>query len=314
MTNDGLPPAHLPSPNFVENLNNHVETFRTDLVENLNNLRADLMADLRAIVSEYAARARQEDERRRRQLLDEQAARARQEATAACDQPGCASQDDDDAYDEYVEYDDEKYDDEDEYDDEKDDDEDEYDDTTNTVIGVADGGLTRALSARVPEHGPVDLLAFDGCNMGAYEVVYALRGVAEVASVSQSWVGWEGLQYTPALETLRENPDISTADFADALAYDAVTREIPFVDEAYKNGNSMLYDASAELRVRSVIFHGMPWDSFARVAYGFNEIRGYGDVNGDDLFDTSENALGDELSNETEPAGFRYYIGFGTGW
>jgi hypothetical protein len=95
---------------------------------------------------------------------------------------------------------------------------------------------------------------------------------------------------------------------------DAVTREIPFVDEAYKNGNSMLYDASAELRVRSVIFHGMPWDSFARVAYGFNEIRGYGDVNGDDLFDTSENALGDELSNETEPAGFRYYIGFGTGW
>ena len=99
-----------------------------------------------------------------------------------------------------------------------------YDDTTGTVIGVADGGLTRALSARVPEHGPVDLLAFDGCNMGAYEVVYALRGVVEVASVSQSWVGWEGLQYTPALETLRETPDISTADFADALAYDAVTR------------------------------------------------------------------------------------------
>lgn len=93
-----------------------------------------------------------------------------------------------------------------------------------------------------------------------------------------------------------------------------VTREIPFLDEAYKNGNSMLYDASAEIRVRSIMWNTMPWDSFFRVAYGFNEIRGYGDVNGDDIFDTSENALGDELSNETEKPGFRFYVGLGTGW
>jgi hypothetical protein len=93
-----------------------------------------------------------------------------------------------------------------------------------------------------------------------------------------------------------------------------VTREIPFVDEAYKNGNRMLYDVSAELRVQSTMFHGAQWNSFLRLAYGFQEIRGYGDVNGDDIYDTSESALGDELSNETEKPGLRAYIGLGTGW
>jgi hypothetical protein len=93
-----------------------------------------------------------------------------------------------------------------------------------------------------------------------------------------------------------------------------IRREIPFVDKAYKNGNHMLYDVAAELRVQSVLFHGASWDSFLRLAYGFNEVRGYGDVNGDDIYDTSESALGDELSNETEAAGFRLYVGLGTGW
>ena len=33
-----------------------------------------------------------------------------------------------------------------------------------------------------------------------------------------------------------------------------------------------------------------------------------------DNFDTNDNNLGDELSNEVEPAGFRLYVGIGTGW
>lgn len=104
--------------------------------------------------------------------------------------------------------------------------------------------------------------------------------------------------------------------FGERVAYDPqdIRREIPFVDEAYKNGNHMLYDLSAEVRVQSVMFHGAGWDSFVRVAYGFNEIRGYGDVDGNSIFDTSDNAIGDELSNETEKPGPRVYIGLGTGW
>lgn len=93
-----------------------------------------------------------------------------------------------------------------------------------------------------------------------------------------------------------------------------IHREIPFVDDAYKNGNYLLYDAGAELRVSGGIFNGAFWNSFVRVAYGFNEIRGYSDVNGDDIQDTTENAIGDELSNETEKPGPRVYIGLGTGW
>ncbi len=95
---------------------------------------------------------------------------------------------------------------------------------------------------------------------------------------------------------------------------DAIIREIPFLDEAYKNGNPMVYDAGAEIRVSGAMFNSAYWNSFLRLAYGFQEVRGYGDVDGDDIYDTSESAIGDELSNETHPAGFRVYIGLGTGW
>ncbi len=96
---------------------------------------------------------------------------------------------------------------------------------------------------------------------------------------------------------------------------DDIEREIPFVDSSYKTGeNYMLYDAGAEIRVAGAMFNSAYWNSFVRLAYGFNEIRGIGDVDGDDIYDTSENAIGDELSNETHPAGFRVYIGLGTGW
>ena len=76
----------------------------------------------------------------------------------------------------------------------------------------------------------------------------------------------------------------------------------------------MLYDVSAEIRVTSLLYHSCDWNSFVRLAYGFNSVRGIGDVNGDSIFDTNDNNLGDELSNEREPAGFRLYVGLGTGW
>ncbi len=104
--------------------------------------------------------------------------------------------------------------------------------------------------------------------------------------------------------------------YGERIAYDSsdIKREIPFVDSAYKNGNYLLYDAMAEIRLSATMMHTSSWDSFVRFAYGFNEVRGYGDVNGDDIYDTSDNALGDELSNETEEPGLRVYIGLGTGW
>ncbi len=93
----------------------------------------------------------------------------------------------------------------------------------------------------------------------------------------------------------------------------SVHREIPFVDKAYKNGNYMLYDAGAELRVSADLFT-IPWNCFVRAAWGFNEIHGIGDVNGDGIQDTTNTGIGNGLSNETEKPGPRFYLGLGTGW
>ena len=117
-----------------------------------------------------------------------------------------------------------------------------------------------------------------------------------------------------------EVPDDPTltyrSQFDDRIAYNEsdVSREVPFKDVAHKNGNALLYDLSAEIRVPAVLFHGASWNSFLRFAYGFNEVRGIGDVNGDGITDTNDSAIGDELSNETEQPGLRVYIGLGTGW
>ena len=89
--------------------------------------------------------------------------------------------------------------------------------------------------------------------------------------------------------------DSYRSQYDDRIAYDPgdIKREVPFRDVAYKNGNRMLYDAFAELRVAGVFREGSSWNSFVRFAYGFNDIRGYGDVDGDGIFDTSETGVGD---------------------
>jgi hypothetical protein len=96
------------------------------------------------------------------------------------------------------------------------------------------------------------------------------------------------------------------------------------VDYSYKNSsirpngtidpNYLLTDAGAEVRVAGSLFTTAFWNSFVRVAYGFNEIRGLYDVDGDGVIDGNESTLGDSLSNETEASGVRVYVGLGTGW
>lgn len=104
-------------------------------------------------------------------------------------------------------------------------------------------------------------------------------------------------------------------NYGQRVAYDpsTVRREIPFIDSAYKNGNWMLFDTMAEVRVSSSLMT-MAWDSFFRVAYGFNEITGITDPNGDDISETTQTGFGNSLSAETEKPGPRFYLGIGTGW
>ncbi len=81
---------------------------------------------------------------------------------------------------------------------------------------------------------------------------------------------------------------------------------------AYKNGNRILTDVGAELRLRAYIYNYTPWFSFFRVAYGLQDTTGIGDHNGDRIFrDLPPN---DDPVGEIERKGFRYYLGIGTGW
>jgi hypothetical protein len=118
-----------------------------------------------------------------------------------------------------------------------------------------------------------------------------------------------------------------TNAFDERIAYDEgdVTRETPFQDYAYKNsptscaedltlGCRVLVDVGFELRVAAALFNNRYWNSFFRLAYGFNEVRGQFDVDGDGIGDTTSSPLGDSLSNETEPGGLRVYVGLGTSW
>lgn len=96
------------------------------------------------------------------------------------------------------------------------------DETSNSEMGVADGQLHAALAPTVAARGPIDLVAFDGCNMATFEVAHSLRDQADVMSASEAWVGWNGLEYAQALALLRDDPAIDAASLAAATADDSV--------------------------------------------------------------------------------------------
>lgn len=98
-----------------------------------------------------------------------------------------------------------------------------------------------------------------------------------------------------------------------------IRREVPFKDYASKNSpvgepHYVLSDIGAELRIRSLIWNDFDWDSFIRVAYGFQRTAGYGDVNADMIQSSVARDAATELSGEVEPATLRVYLGIGTGW
>jgi hypothetical protein len=98
-----------------------------------------------------------------------------------------------------------------------------------------------------------------------------------------------------------------------------VVREVPFRDYAAKNSpegemHRWLTDIGAELRVRSFIWNDWDWDSFLRLAYGFQTTAGYGDVNADGVQSSVARDSASELSAEVEPPTLRVYAGLGTDW
>lgn len=65
-----------------------------------------------------------------------------------------------------------------------------------------------------PKLGAIDVIAYDGCNMGAIEVEALWHNHAKAIVHSQEYVEWDGIEYDVVLKKLNENPDMN----ADQLA------------------------------------------------------------------------------------------------
>lgn len=94
------------------------------------------------------------------------------------------------------------------------------DSSPGSRIYLHDGELKGALDALIEARGDkIDLVAFDACNMGEWEVAATLQSQVKVMTASQAWVGGEGYAYDTALPSL--SPSADAFELGDALAYSA---------------------------------------------------------------------------------------------
>lgn len=70
------------------------------------------------------------------------------------------------------------------------------------------------IAAAQPLLGPLDLVAYDGCNMGAIEVETLWHGHATALVHSQEYVGWDGIGYDVLLAGLRQRPAMDADELA----------------------------------------------------------------------------------------------------
>jgi hypothetical protein len=97
------------------------------------------------------------------------------------------------------------------------------DSTSNSEIMIARGDLNHGLAAIVAARGPLDLVAFDACLMGSWEVAHSLQGYALNMAGSETLVGGEGYLYANALSLLRDvGADADGATLADEMARSTV--------------------------------------------------------------------------------------------
>jgi hypothetical protein len=95
------------------------------------------------------------------------------------------------------------------------------DDTSGSKIRLDDGELTDALAPLNEARGvPLDVIAFDACNMGEWEVAEALSGSARVLAASQAWVDRGGYAYDAVLPSLAEG-DLDAVGLGELLARSA---------------------------------------------------------------------------------------------
>jgi hypothetical protein len=94
------------------------------------------------------------------------------------------------------------------------------DDDTNGSKLQLDGELQGALDQIVSVRGPLDVIAFDACNMAEWEVGVTLAPFADVMVASEAWIGNAGYAYDTAFPQVMATDD--AVAFGDLLAASAV--------------------------------------------------------------------------------------------
>lgn len=96
-------------------------------------------------------------------------------------------------------------------------------DETNGDVLMPIDGIAAALEAvKADMRKPVDILAFDACNMMNIEVVYELKDSVDYIVGSQTMVPFDGLPYRMFLGDLVKDPDLSPAELATSIVYEYV--------------------------------------------------------------------------------------------
>jgi hypothetical protein len=136
-------------------------------------------------------------------------------------------------------------------------------------------------------------------------------GILYVESIYAQLFGTAGNLWSYHIEEGARTKEIQGGEIA--LDPSKVRREWPG-QRAEKNGQFAVFDVGAELRFRMNLFNRSPWNTFVRLAYGFNKIGGVGDVDGDDIYTNAEDPNLGNLSSERVRGGVRAYVGLGYGW
>ena len=96
-----------------------------------------------------------------------------------------------------------------------------WDEGSGNVLSFAQGDVREGLRPLVDLHGPIELVGFDACYMGSWEVAHSLSYEALFMTGAETVVGMDGYLYPYVLNALNENPAMSTADVARVFAESA---------------------------------------------------------------------------------------------
>ncbi len=90
-----------------------------------------------------------------------------------------------------------------------------YDETDGNSMSIPQGELYQALSGVRDVLGrKIDVLGFDGCEMGMIEIAYDIKEFASIMLASEDLIPYDGYPYDKIISILSSNPKISPYDFA----------------------------------------------------------------------------------------------------